>query len=160
MREVWKDAIGYEKYFSVSNSGKIWSKRTSKELKTTVTKNGYEVFVSRLNGRNSKAIMFRVHRMVAEAFVENTDCKPYVNHINGNKMDNCYKNLEWASAKENVIHAIKSKLISTKLLESDIPNIRLRIKNGENLIEIANDYGVGRTAISNIKHELTWLFVK
>lgn len=160
MKEIWKDVVGYEDYFIISNKGRIWSKRTDRELKTTLTKNGYKVFVSRLNGRNSKCIMFRVHRMVAEAFVKNVDGKPYVNHIDGNKENNYYKNLEWVSGKENAIHAVKSKLISTKLLESDIPNIRLRIETGESLTKIAHDYGVGRTAISKIKLGLSWTFVK
>ena len=66
--EEWRDVIGYENYFRVSNLGRIFSKRTNKIIKLVVSKQGYYTFSTRFNGRKSKPHCFRVHRLVAEAF--------------------------------------------------------------------------------------------
>lgn len=160
MREEWKDVIGYEEFFMVSNYGKVWSKRTNKQLRTTSTENGYEVFVSRFNGRKSKSILFRVHRLVAIAFVENKHNKPYVNHIDGNKKNNYYKNLEWCTTRENIIHAIEKKLIKTKISKKDVGKIRKAIREGRTQHSIALEYGVDERAISAIKTNKSWGWVE
>lgn len=55
-----------------------------------------------------------VHRVIAQEFVENPENKPFVNHKNGNKHDNNAKNLEWVTARENVIHAYRHGLMHNK----------------------------------------------
>lgn len=98
-----RDIKGFENYYSVSDDGKVYSKIRKKYLKLNYKKNGY-VYVS-LQVNNIK-ITKRAHRLVAEAFIQNPDNKPFVNHIDGNKSNNNVKNLEWVTGKENNIHAI------------------------------------------------------
>lgn len=105
MIEVWKDVVGYEDYFQVSNTGKIFSKRTKKELKLHTNKNGYIVFATRFGGRNGKNKCLRVHILVANAFIDNIYNKPTVNHIDGDKKNNNVTNLEWATNSEQQLHA-------------------------------------------------------
>lgn len=114
---LWKDVIGYEEFFSVSNTGEVWSKRTNKLLKQTISPNGYYVISTRIGGRSGKCIMFRVHRLVAEAFLSEPEEYMHewakkskygcvqVNHIDCNKLNNNLYNLEWCTAEENLSHA-------------------------------------------------------
>jgi len=133
MVEIWKDVVGYEDYFQVSNTGKIYSKRTNKELKYSVTQKGYCVFVTRFNGRNSPAKCFKIHILVAKAFIDNPENKLTVNHIDGNKLNNNVSNLEWATMSEQLKHAAELGLrqpkkghdhIQSKLTKDDVKYIR------------------------------------
>ena len=93
--------------YSVTEDGKVWSNLTNKFLKAGLGKVGYYVVALRKDN-NQKT--FNVHRLVAELFLNNFDNKPFVNHINGNKLDNGITNLEWCTAKENNLHAHKMGL--------------------------------------------------
>ena len=69
-------------------------KFTEKDLeKVFIDQNGYEVII--LENANGEIIPKHIHRMVAEAFIPNPDGKKHVNHIDGNKRNNCADNLEW-----------------------------------------------------------------
>ena len=112
-REVWKDIKGYEKLYQVSNLGNIKTldyNHTKKEhlLKPILQQDGYYAVNLMKNGKRKRV---RVNRLVAIAFLGDSDL--FVNHINGNKLDNRVDNLEWCSAKENTQHALKTGLIKT-----------------------------------------------
>lgn len=103
--EEWRFVPGLEDLFIISSTGRVFSVRTEKYLKYVVHPHGYRVFSTRIGGRSGKAKCYRIHRLVAEAFVDNHDNKPMVNHKDGNKINNHYSNLEWVTNKENVLHA-------------------------------------------------------
>lgn len=117
-KEIWKDVVGYEGLYKVSNLGRIkrtlkitrWVlknklyKRIDKEKVLYQEKNttGYKVI--RLH-KNGEVLKRGVHRLVAEAFIPNPYNKKTVNHKDGNKQNNCVENLEWATYRENNKHS-------------------------------------------------------
>lgn len=109
MKEL-RDVVGYENFFSVTEYGDVWSKRTNKFLKFVVHPTGYKVFCTKFGGRKSQPVLLRIHRLVATTFIDNIDNKPFVNHKDGNKLNNHVSNLEWVTARENNIHAINTGL--------------------------------------------------
>ncbi len=117
MKEVWKNVKGYEGRYQISNLGRVKSliapngKPVEKILKPGVSPQGY-LFVSLC--KNYKTKSFRIHRLVAQAFIPNLEDKPQVNHKNGIKSDNKVSNLEWSTPKENTKHAFENGLASNK----------------------------------------------
>jgi len=95
MEEVWKQIVGYDGY-SVSNMGRVRGPR--KVLTGFISNCGYRVISL---SKNSKVTKKSVHRLVAEAFIENPDNKCEVDHINMVKTDNRVENLRWATSSEN-----------------------------------------------------------
>lgn len=105
--EEWKDIEGYKDKYQVSNTGKIKSlhyRNTSKEklLKPYTNRKGY-LFVS----LPRKTV--QVHRLVAEAFIENPKKLPMVNHKDENKLNNSVENLEWCDNKYNINYGNRTK---------------------------------------------------
>lgn len=101
INEQWKQVPGYSDY-SVSDQGRVRSRRTSNEkiLKMKTNYHGYyEVTLISDEGQKKT---FRVHRLVAEAFIPNPEMKPSVDHINNFKKDNRVCNLRWATMKEQL----------------------------------------------------------
>ena len=117
--EEWRPVVGYEGSYEVSNMGRIKSlpkKRKTyggtremhypeKILACVVKKNGY---VEMSLQKNDKQMNEKMHRMVAEAFIPNPFCKPHVNHIDCDKLNNRVENLEWCTRKENARHAVEN----------------------------------------------------
>ena len=87
--------------YEVSNDGAIRNKESKKILKTFINDKGYEIVSLWLNGKDKK---FRVHRLVADAFIPNPENKAQINHIDGNKLNNHADNLEWSTHSENISH--------------------------------------------------------
>ena len=110
-----KDVVGFEGKYKITMDGKVYSSMSNKFLSPYLTKgrNGEAKYLRvglKLNGKNVNKF---VHRLVAEAYVQNSDSLPFVNHINGIKTDNHYENLEWCTARENDSHARLNGLTPT-----------------------------------------------
>lgn len=164
IEEIWKDIIGYENEYQISNLGNVYSFKSNRILKGYTKKNKphYEdrhwyITVSLCSNGVEKR--FFVHRLVAEHFIPNPDKKEYVNHINGIKDDNRVENLEWVTAQENTQHAYDNKLeiFNEKTKEAFRKNNE---EQGYRIIEIysqktypsireaARQLNVGKTSIS------------
>ena len=103
--EIWENVKDYEGLYQVSNLGNVKNIRTNKILKQSPHHRGHlRVGLS----KNGKTKMYRVHRLVADAFIPNTNNYPVVNHINGNMKDNRVENLEWCTQKYNCLQASKT----------------------------------------------------
>ena len=98
MDEEWKDVAGYEGLYRVSNLGNVYSNYTHRNLKPHKRKDGY-MSVSLFNDTKSKRHL--VHRLVAEAFIENPNNFPIINHKDETPSNNCVNNLEWCDFKYN-----------------------------------------------------------
>lgn len=119
MKEIWKDIKGFEGIFQISNLGNVKSlaryvgdyrgKRLKKERILKPCDNGYGYLVLKVNTNNGKGKpkVFYIHRLVAEHFIPNPLNKKYVNHLDFNKYNNVFTNLEWCSQKENVNYSIE-----------------------------------------------------
>lgn len=143
--EIWKPVKGYEKYYAVSNKGRIRSldrvilfkdgktrKFRGQILTLRTTNNSGYITVGLHDAGKQKTLL--VHRIVAEAFIENSNGYTEVNHIDQNKFNNEVSNLEWCTHKENVNHgdeiergAIKQR---RKFRQLDLDGNLIKIWNG------------------------------
>jgi hypothetical protein len=123
--EIWKDVLGYEGRYMVSSFGRVKSlqrvavsnfekakRLMSEKLISSLGSRGYKTVC--LTSKEGGERVFKVHRLVCNAFIENKYKKPMINHINGIKTDNRVENLEWCDNSENQRHAILIGLRKTK----------------------------------------------
>lgn len=170
VEEVWKD-IGAD--YQVSNLGNIrsltlWNghryvKRTvPKMLKPTMTTTGYLKAKIRIDGIKKD---YKIHRLVALAFIEPIQGKEFVNHIDGNKTNNEVSNLEWCTRSENMIHAHrtglivrhkKPKPIKSPLNKYHIPKEEFKadILSGMRNVDVARKYGCSRGLVNVRKYQI------
>lgn len=106
--EEFKRISAYPDY-DVSTAGVVRSWKNGKPVVLTqrTNRNGYLCVNFRIDGKTK---IFKVHRLVAQAFISNPENKPEVNHINGDKTDNRVENLEWCTRSENLRHAYATGL--------------------------------------------------
>lgn len=160
--EIWKDIEGYEGIYQVSNLGRVKSlpklyKRKFKSyytkekiLKNSLGKNGYYRV-------NLSQKIFYIHRLVAEAFIPNSDEKKTVNHIDGVKTNNNISNLEWATYAENNKHAYdtglkkiytKDEHWKTKLNKGQVKELKLLVKLGYPKRKVGNLFNISHTTVT------------
>ena len=101
-REEWRDVVGYEGLYQVSNEGRVRNRHG--HILTQCYKNG-SIYKRVHLARNNSAKWHSVHRVVALAFLPRIEGKDTVNHLDHNKENNCVENLEWVSLKENCAYA-------------------------------------------------------
>lgn len=141
--------------FYITENAIVVSLKTNRILKQTIGKTGYYTIATYPFGRNSKSVCFKIHRLVAKAFIDNPHNKPFVNHIDGNKLNNHVSNLEWVTNKENSQHAIENNLCDANyqhyqvmdLLTNEIFEVKGSLKV-ELLLNVSNK-GLYKTITSN-----------
>lgn len=172
VEEIWKEIKNYSEY-AVSSFGRVMRikdghpqsrTKAGKILKPRKMESGYWYITIY---ENSKRKDFRVHRLVAENFIGSCPKNHQVNHIDGDKNNNHYFNLEYVTHKENIAHAKRLDLYAkgeevgiSKLNESKVKLIRFAHKIGLiNITELAKIFEVHRSNIRSIIKNKTWKHV-
>lgn len=175
MKEVWKSLNGIVECgdnYEVSDFGNVRSvdrinhkgrRIKGRILKFGIKGKGYLSVKLCMNGVEKN---YQVHRLVAMAFIPNTQNKPQVNHKDTNKKNNKLSNLEWVTNSENQIHAVSNGVArkqigedrpASKLKENDVRKIREMYSSGKySQRELAKMFGVGQRTITTIVNRITW----
>ena len=162
---VIKNVVGYEGRYVVDDCGNVFSVKSNKYIAPIAMPSGY-VYVHLFNG-DGKGKLMRLHRVVAEAFIDNPCGLDQVNHINGDKADNKATNLEWCSQGENMAHAIRTGLFkvsgednpSAKLTWNTVKEIRREYVRGDRengTRALGVKHGVSNVMISKIVRGECW----
>lgn len=174
--EIWKDVVGYEGIYQISNLGNVKSldrnikltgknqftsfqtfkKIKGKNITKAINKKGYYQICLYKNGKRKNML---VHILVAQAFLDNPLNKPTVNHKNGNTIDNNVKNLEWATMSEQQIHRNyilgHKSIISDKCRKKQIELNQRKVKRSDGIVfnsikEASNGDDILRRHISSV----------
>lgn len=168
----WRAVVGWEGYYEVSDHGQVRrsghpTRRTyvGRILKQQFSKKGYPTVAM---SREGCLVRRQVHQLVAAAFIGPRPGKQQVNHKSGIKTDNHYKNLEYATCKQNIQHAIKNDLRAfygggmngcAKITEDDVRAIRKACASGVSQREAGEPYGLTQANVSSIVLFKTWKHV-
>ena len=126
--EIWKDVVGYEQFYQVSNNGRVRRKRDHYELSQQIGSGGYKQVVLSKGGK-SKPIP--VHRIVAKAFIKNEFNYPCVNHKDEDKQNNNVENLEWCSYRYNINYGTRTSRANETKRKSREKALSLYKPNGD-----------------------------
>ena len=174
MSVIWRPVIGYEELYEVSSSGLVRGKekevsgnhkKPTRKIPVRDKKQcllvGYPAVTLFKDG---KPKLIKVHRLVAEAFLENPDSLPCVNHIDNDKTNNDVSNLEWCTHEHNTHHMLKQgrqdwaygeRSSSAKLTEDDVVLIKNLSKHMRQ-IDIAVMFGIRQQQVSRILAGKRW----
>lgn len=134
----------YDKY-AISNYGNVKNIKTDKLVKQYLKRDGY---YSVSLWKNNRGKNFKVHRLVAIYFIiQNSENELYVNHIDGDKTNNFYKNLEWVTPSKNNYESVRlglSKAVKVKI--TDI--VTKEIMFFDSITQAALHYGLDKRCLS------------
>ena len=172
--EVWLDIPGYETRYQASNLGRIKSLRrkvrsvnhyTGRDFQRTIQerilrpaqycKSGHLSVVLEHGGIGQP-----VHQLVLKAFIGETPVGLEILHINGNPTDNRLVNLRYGSRTENILDTYYQGGRWRKLSVDDVGTIRFSLYCGMRGVDLANEYQVSETTISNIKNRRIFWWLK
>ncbi len=158
--EEWRDIKDYEGIYMVSNLGRIKSligfnghnyikrEKILNPYKQEGSKNYYRSVVKLK--KDGKGKQFKVHRLVAEAFILNPENKLEVNHLDGNPLNNKVNNLEWCTRQENIDHAIETGLTTIHTINTiDRETMVTLLNNGYTYDDISEILGIAKGTVCN-----------
>ena len=163
MNERWKWIKGYEGLYSVSDKGRIKSFRGWNGHEYIRRVKVISPYTQRVNGEKTeyaRAIVklrdeegnkkeFKVHRLVAEAFIPNPNGYAVVNHLDGNPINNNVNNLEWCTQKHNIRHAIETGSRVSRINTIDRETMVDFLNYGKTYDEIAEILGIAKGTVCN-----------
>lgn len=163
--EIWKTIPNCKGYYQVSDLGVIKSfhngERVLKQNGIGRNRKYKSVSLKTNNGWKCR----QVHRLVAMAFIPNPENKEQINHKDGDPSNNHIDNLEWCDAFENMQHAVKMGLMNnhfgethanSKFTDVIVKDILKRLGHGEKQHEIAKEYNVNQSIVSDINTGKSW----
>jgi len=153
----WRDVVGWEGLYKVSDQGDIWSVRNEMVLKPMHRKEQYfRVCLSRMGWR----VTIPVHEIVAKAFIGPKPKGLEICHNNGNGFDNAKTNIRYDTHVNNCMDAVSYGTHShgerhgrSKLTKAQVLEIRASTKSGKDL---AIQYDVSRSLVSLIRNQKLW----
>jgi len=166
MLEEWKPVLEYEEIYCVSSSGRI--KRIAPGrgtypgliLKPDARSNGYISVELWRDGKNKR---ISIHRLVAAAFIPNSENFPVVNHLNGIRDDNRVENLEWTTRSENNFHAARrsgayrgEKNGRSIVTREIVKSVRKMVSDGAKQVDVARHFNISRYHVNLIVHKKIW----
>ncbi len=150
MNEVWKPILGYEGYYSISSFGNVRNDVTNKLIIGDINNIGYR----RVTLYNPVRKRCFVHRLVAFHFCDGYSDELIVNHIDGNKMNNRFDNLEWVTHSQNDIHAYNTGLRKANIRKPVYGVVQYDLANNQVLNEFSDVYEAAfftNSLITNIR---------
>ena len=162
MTEVWRLVVGWERAYSVSSQGAVWSHHREMLLSQIIVNRGYHAVNLYLKGCKQ---MRKVHQLVAEAFIGPRPEGCWCLHLDDDKANNRVENLYWGTPTENSRDCMRnghrpdqrgSANYNSKLNEADVVQIRHLMAKGCAQAEIARAFGVSRMLITRIKQGKAW----
>lgn len=162
-----KPIRGYEGRYSVTSDGRVWSHVSNRFLCPQPHSLGYRTIMLSKGSRGLLKCHY-IHRIVAQAFVENPDAYTEVNHKDGVKENNDASNLEWCTHLHNMRHAERTRLRKaakgeqhgmSKLDGRSVNRIRALRVEGQTLREIAQRFSVSMSLVSHIARNNIWKHV-
>ncbi len=154
---------GYGDRYFVDENGSVFSLLNGvySPLKQRVHRQGYIRFALCENG---KIKQFYAHRLVAEQYLPKVEGKNFVNHLDGDKTNNHFSNLEWCTKKENSVHARDNGLCDnrgeksgkTKLTNEMVLNIRKVYNNGIKGIALQKMFNLSKGTLYEITSKRRW----
>lgn len=161
MEEEYRDVSGFEGRYKVSNIGNVFSVKSGKVLCPRDNGKGY---LGVQLWKNGECKQVYIHKLVCKEFIGLPPAGCNINHVDGDKSNNCVNNLEYVTFSENSLHAVDSGLNPSRgethnmavLTESDVYQIRQLLEDGLLQREIAEIYNVSASTIGSIKRRERW----
>lgn len=155
-KEIWKDVIGQEGFYQVSNLGRIRSLPMKLKGRNNTFRVKPGIVLNQSDDKDGylrvalRGITTKSHRLVAIHFIDNSNNLPEINHKDLNKQNNCHCNLEWSSRRDNFDHSkVNNKQVTS---ETSVCSIKvLQLDKNDNILNEFNSFREAEkvTGISN-----------